>query len=303
MLPSPNPRARSAGDARILERTYRPYEGPRGGLGTSIWATTRHSIERALGIKRTMWQKVLPIISIALAYIPAIVFVGVVALIPEQARRNDILPSYAEYYGYVIAALVLFMAFVAPELLCTDRRSGMLGLYLASPLSRDTYLAAKAVAVGIVLAIVTVGPLLLMLGAYTILGEGPRGPGAWLLVLVRILVGGLGAAGVYTSLSMCVSSFTSRRAAASAAIVMILLASAAVVGSLVNAGGASKNLYAFHLFALPPEYVIRVFGESGRRDNELRGVSTALIIGANLGWTALFSGLTWWRYRRLSVTR
>ena len=35
--------------------------------------------------------------------------------------------------AYVV---LVFTAFVAPEILCTDRRSGMLGLYLASPLRR-----------------------------------------------------------------------------------------------------------------------------------------------------------------------
>jgi ABC-2 type transport system permease protein len=290
------------GDARIVDRTYRRYEGERGGIGTSIRATARHSIERSLGLKRTVWQKILPVVSIAFAYIPAIVFVGVVALIPERVREDNFLPSYAQYYGYIIAALVLFMAFVAPEILCTDRRSGMLGLYLASPLDRNTYLLAKAMAITTVLAIVTVGPLMLMLIANTILGNGPNGFDEWMKVFIRILAGGLGAAGIYTALSMCVSSFTSRRAAASATIVLTLLASSAVARNLVENGGASPSLLGFELFSLPREFVIRVFGEASD-DSTMMRCPTGVVIGANLGWTAIFSVVTWWRYRGLRVTK
>jgi ABC-2 type transport system permease protein len=293
----------SFGDARIVDRTYRPYDGPRGGIGTSIRATARHSIERSLGLKRTVWQKILPVVSIGFAYIPAIVFVGVVALLPDRVRNEDFLPTYPEYYGFVIAALVLFMAFVAPEILCTDRRSGMLGLYLASPLDRNTYLAAKALAISVVIAIVTVGPLLLLLIGNTILGNGPDGPGDWLVVFVRILVGGLSAAGIFTALSMCVSSFTSRRAAASAAIVLILLASSALARNLVDNAGASPSLLALDLFSLPREFIIRVFGAVNKGDATMRRCPTSVVIGANFGWTALFSVTTWWRYRGLRVTK
>ena len=52
---------------------------------------------------------------------------------------------------------------------------GMLGLYLASPLDRDTYLLAKAAAVGLVLSLVTLGPPLFMLIARTVAGVGPDG--------------------------------------------------------------------------------------------------------------------------------
>ena len=48
-------------------------------------------------------------------------------------------------------------------MLCTDRRTGLLGLYFASPLDRNTYLVSKAAAVAAVLSIVTTGPLLLMI--------------------------------------------------------------------------------------------------------------------------------------------
>ena len=54
----------------------------------------------------------------------------------------------------------------------------MLGLYLASPLTRDSYLSSKAAAVMAVLGLVTLGPPLFMLLARTIAGTGPDGPAA-----------------------------------------------------------------------------------------------------------------------------
>ena len=64
-------------------------------------------------------------------------FVGVAALIDDPRVRRDVIPSYGQYYGFIVSALIVFAAFVAPEALCPDRRTGLLGLYLASPLTRD----------------------------------------------------------------------------------------------------------------------------------------------------------------------
>lgn len=299
---------RSGDGARIVDRSYRPYDGPRGGVRSSMVATAKHSIQRALGLKRTAWQKILPIVSVGIAYVPAIVFVGISALNTTEARIDDLLPSYAEYYGYITAAIVIFTAFVAPEVLCTDRRTGMLGLYLASPLDRNTYVLSKAAAVGFVLSLVTIGPLLLMLVAYTILGDGPSGIDGWLSTLARILVGGLGISALHTSLSLAVSSFTSRRAAASATIALILFGSLAVANILVEPEGVnwSPDLLALDLLNLPIMLVFHIFGEGsdlGMAGDPARQVSTATIVAANVLWTALFSAVVWWRYRKVQVTR
>jgi ABC-2 type transport system permease protein len=295
--------------ARIVDRSYRPYDGPRGGVGASIKATAKHSIQRSLGIKRTIWQKVLPIISVGIAYVPAIVFIGIAALNTTEARLDDLLPSYAEYYGFVTAAIIIFTSFVAPEVLCTDRRTGMLGLYLASPLDRNTYLVSKAAAVGFVLALVTTGPLLLMLVAYTIVGEGPSNVGDWIVALLRILLSGFAISALHTSLSLAVSSFTSRRAAASATIILILFASNILVSGLTDTesgAGWSANLYVFDLFVLPFTLVFHIFGQGsdiGEPGDPIRQVSAATIALANVAWVAFFATLTWWRYRRITVTR
>jgi ABC-type transport system involved in multi-copper enzyme maturation permease subunit len=292
--------------ARIVDRSYRPYEGPRGGVGTSMLTVVKHSIQRSLGIKRTIWQKVLPAFTIAISFIPAIVYIGLAALIPADNRPDDLLPSYAEYYGFITTGLVVFTSFVAPEVLCTDRRTGMLGLYLASPLDRNTYLISKAAAVASVLAVVTMGPQLLMLVAYALIGDGPGGPIDYLVLVLRILLAGLSVSVLYTALSLAVSSFTARRAAASATIILMLLTSAIFVSSLTDQeGGAgwSPNLVVFDFITLPLALVFHIFGETEQIDRPYDDVSRTVLLLANIAWILLFAAITRWRYQKMTVTR
>jgi ABC-2 type transport system permease protein len=290
-------------DAQILDRGYRAYDGPRLGVRGAIRSLVRHSIERVLGVKRTVWAKVLPALAVFIAYVPAIVFVGITVLVGDLLERNpEILPTYSEYYGFVSAAILVFTAFVAPELLCTDRRTGMLGLYLASPLTRDTYLLAKAIAVGIVLALVTLGPPLFMLIARTVAGSGPEGPGDVITLFARIVVAGAAVAVLPGALSLAVSSVTSRKAVASAAIILILIGSAAVANSLVEATDISENVLLLDLFNLPFELAQRVYGTT-TPDGDYGSVSGEAILAAYVAWTAALATFVVWRYRRITVTR
>ena len=93
---------------RILDRGYRRYEGIRRGMRGSMRTVTLHSMQRALGLKRSVWQKILPTGSIVIAYLPAIVFVGLSVLIPEALIESPEDASYAEYYLFITAAMVLF---------------------------------------------------------------------------------------------------------------------------------------------------------------------------------------------------
>lgn len=294
---------RFSADARILDRGYRAYTGPRLGVPGALRSLTKHSIQRVLGAKRVFWAKVLPGLTVFIAYVPAIVFVGISVLFDDLLAGNpDLLPGYADYYGFVTMAIVVFAAFVAPELLCTDRRTGMLGLYLASPLTRTTYLAAKALAVLAVLGLVTLGPPLFMLVARTVAGTGPDGPGGVAVLLVRVVVAGLAIALLQTSLSLAVSATTTRKAVASAAVILVLIGSSAVANTLVEGADAPAELLALDLFGLPFEVVQRIYGETGENPT-LSGLSTGFLVSAYVGWTALFSGIVWLRYRRLAVTR
>ena len=295
-------------DARILDRSYRSYDGPRGGVIGAIRTVTLHSIRHALGIKRRHGAKVVPVLTILLAYVPAVVFIGIVALFKSVALREDILPTYAGYYGYISAAIFVFSAFVTPELLCPDRRSGLLGMYLASPLDRNTYLLSKAIAVIAIMSLVTIGPVLLILLSYTILGQGPDSPLHWLITLGRIIAGGLCIAGLHTALSLAIASTTTRKAAASAVIILSLVGTFIICGVVVF--GAEQSIYyeTLDLLRLPFLAVTRIFGESNRAIDDpelarLNDIPTTIVIAVNVGWTMVFSAFVWWRYRRLAVTR
>lgn len=287
-------------DARILDRGYRGYEGPVRGVGRSVTTVALHTAQRVLGLKRSAGAKVLPVLAATIAYVPAIVFVGLAAFLPDDLVEEGILPSYGEYYGFITAAIAVFVAFVAPEALCPDRRTGMLSLYLASPLDRDTYLLAKAAAVGGLLGLVTLGPPLFLVVAFTMEGSGPA------IVDLPALIGRILAAGavltvVYGSLSMAVSSLTTRRAAAAAGVILVLLVSGSITSLLVEELDGPTWVWGFNVFSMPIEAVIRIFGEE--TDGGFEDVATGLVVAANVAWAAVAIAVTRWRHQRFQVTR
>ncbi len=286
--------------ARIVDRGYRPYEGPRNGVRSSIWVVTLHSLARVMGIGRGAKAKVLPVSIVALAVLPAVVYVGMAVLLPRSLVEEGILPSYGEYYGNINVAVLIFAAFVAPELLCTDRRTRMLGLLLASPLDRNTYLLAKATAVIISLSVVTMGPLLLMLVAYTLEGVGPDGLIEWLALLARIVVAGLVIAAMHTALSLAVSSFTDRKRNASIGVLLILTLTSAASAILSENTDGPAEYALFDLLNLPFTLVTRIHTDVAPSEPD---ISTPVLTAAYLAWTLTFTAIVIWRYRRLQVTR
>ena len=284
--------------AEIVERGFQPYDGPRSGIGGAIRSVTWQSIRATLGIGRPARHKIFPIISVAIAYVPAIVFVGLAVLVGDVLDPNEV-ADYAGYYGFITAAILLFAGLVAPEVLVGDRRNGMLALYLSTPLRRGTYLASKAIAVSVTLMLVTVGPPILVLVGYTFENVGPDGFGSWMAVLGRILVSGLAVSAALTSVSMAASSITDRRAFASIGVVLLALASPAVASALVEGAELSPNWRLIDVFSMPFELVYRIFGEPGNFPE----LSTVNVLLVNAGWTLGGLAVVAWRYARLVIAR
>ena len=295
----------STGDgARIYDQGYRRYDGPRLGPRNAVFSLWRHTVQRVLGLRRSARHKVLPFLAILMAYLPAVAFIGILALIPKDAgdRVRSIVPTYAQYYGFVTAAIVLFVVFSAPEALCPDRRNRTMSVYLASPLTRESYLLAKVLAVFSVLCLVTVGPLLLLLIGYVLQNHGPDGPVGVLSELAHIVGAGVGVAAFETALALGLSSLTDRRGLATGGALIVLFGTHVTAGALGFGLGLGQKLLLLSLFVLPFEVGERLLGAPASQ-RFFSGVPTASVLAAALAWTALFAGLVYQRYSRLQVTR
>jgi ABC-2 type transport system permease protein len=298
--------------ARIFEPGYRPYRGVRLGVSHSVWTLARHTAERILGLKRPARYKVLPFVSIAIAYLPAIAFIGIVALIPNGLHRiPDLIPNPGHYYGFITAAIVLFAALAAPEALCPDKRSHFLGLYLSSPLNRSTYLLAKAIAVIGVLLLVTLGPPLLLVIGLSLQNDGPRSFGAFIGTLGQIFAAGVSLSLMFGALSLAVPSVTDRRGIASAGSLLLILGSTAITNVVVFGLRGPRNLLALSLGRLPFELALRIFGLKGLSTRLEGGLGsphgaplpTGVVVAASVALTLVAAVVTWWRVVGTEVTR
>ena len=121
--------------AQIVDRGFQRYDGPRAGVGQAVRSVAWQSIRSTLGLGRPARHKIFPVLAIAIAYIPAIAFVGLSVIVGDILDPNEI-ADYASYYGFITAAILLFAGLVAPEVLVGDRRNGMLAMYLSTPLHR-----------------------------------------------------------------------------------------------------------------------------------------------------------------------
>lgn len=284
--------------AHILDRGYRRFEGSRSGVPGAVRSVAWHTTRSILGLGRKARHKIFPILVIFWGAVPAIVFVGITAIIGNEIFDGELIPDYWEMFGNSLQASLVFAALVAPEAMVRDRRDGMLQLYLSTPLTRVTYLVAKAASVFGCMAVIMIGPTLLFLLGLTFAGAGPDGVGEWLLTFVRVIGAGAAMSLVFTTVSMAGSSMTTRRAFASFSVIVVLFGLLTVVAILVESAGWSQYWHVLNPVSIVFEIAPRVFGD---RSEGLDDLPTAVVYGASAAWVAASVGLLWQRYRRLGV--
>jgi ABC-2 type transport system permease protein len=245
----------SAQHAMIADRRFQHYTGPRLGVLFAFASLVRYSFGWILGWKRSVRYKIVPALMVIGAFLPAVIVVVVAAVVPN----NVTLPTYTDFYGFILTAIYLFVALTAPELICPDRRHGTLRMYVTSNLNAPTYVAAKLLAVWLVLAIVTIGPVLFQFAGYTFVGRGAGNVGDALRTLAEILGSGLTMAIFFGTLALAASSLTDRNSFASAGIILGFVLSAAAIGILQGVLKAPDWITLLAPNQLPQEAVNRIY--------------------------------------------
>jgi ABC-2 type transport system permease protein len=284
----------------VYDRGYRPYDGPRGGRRAAVLALWKASVRRAIGLRRTWRQKVLPFGLLAVVCIPAAVNVGI-----GYATRNSPLEGfsffdYREYVG-VSSSLLLFVAVCAPDVICPDRRQRVLPVIFARPLTGSDYVWAKLGAIGsIVFAFSFLPQVLLFVGQTLVSKDGSLAyvrDNAEVLWQVPVAVAVL--AVYYAALSLAIASLTPRRVVAGAAIFGVTIISSIVAVILEEADALGGRGTLFNVLALPLEVRDLIFLGRIHEESDLAGVAGGgtLALVAYLLVLGLSLGVLFWRYR------
>jgi ABC-2 type transport system permease protein len=239
----------------VYDRGYRPYEGERGQRGAATFALFKASVRRALGIRRSWRQKVAPFVLLGVVTIPAIVNVGIGYVTRDQpiVDRIEII-TYRDYVG-VSAALLLFVAIVAPDVMCPDRRQHVLPLMFARPMTGLDYVVAKVGAITAILfafsfipqVVLFVGNMLVSDSALDYLTDN-------LDILWKVPAAVSLLALYYSVIGVAIASLTDRRIVAGASIIGLFLITSIASGIIVGddfefEGGSPAAL--LNVLALP----------------------------------------------------
>jgi ABC-2 type transport system permease protein len=224
------------GSGVIHDIGYQRYTGPRLGRRHVVAALYVHSLRTAYGLGRTAKAKVFPGLVVALAVAVAVVAVAI------RTQTGEVQVSYLQYIDGMGIPVLLFLAVVAPELVCRDLRSRVLPLYFSRPLRRTDYALAKLAAMVSAVWLLLAGPLLLMfLGG--VFAQTGGASGAW--HEFTDFLGGLGYAALTAVLlgavAVPLAALTSRRAVAAVVIVVAFVATTPVIGVLEAVGGTTAK--------------------------------------------------------------
>ena len=291
-----------AGRGAVYDRGYRPYDGPRGRRGAATLALYKASMRRALGLRRTWRQKVAPFVLLAVVTIPAIVNVGIGYVTRDQFDSFEII-TYREYVG-VSSALLLFVALVAPDVMCPDRRQKVLPLMFARPLLGTDYVVAKVGSIATILFAFSYLPqVVLFVGNMLVSDAALDYLTGHLDVLWKVPLSIVVLAVYYAMIGCALSSLTDRRIVAGASVIGLFLLTSIASGVIVDQSGGPGGEGGYggllNVLAMPLHLRDVIFLGHIDSQSPLGGV-----VGG--GWLAVAcyllvlcagASVLWWRYR------
>lgn len=205
----------------IYDPGYRRYEGRYLGRGYAIGSLMLSDLKRALGIGKGVWYKAFLWLFVGIILIQAIMAFFFDAIAGGRVP-SSLAPPHSLLFDMANIIFLFLSAMVAPDLLCSDRKSKVLSLYLVRPIELYDYLLAKgAVLFGFVTLVAFVPQLGIFIAkaltapdALKYFAEHGRDLGA---AFVASLIYAL----FYGALAMAISSLTVQQGYATAAIIIV----------------------------------------------------------------------------------
>ena len=221
----------------VYDLGYEPYEGERLGRRGARASLFGDGTRRVLGIRRKARRKILPWILIAIAILPAIVFIGIQFFVPIDA--SELLSpatNHANFYQLGGTIVLLFTALAAPELLIPDRKDGVLSMLASRPMLATDYIGTRfASLLAIVAGFLLIPQFVLYVGQAATSADGLL-PGLVdeADVIPKILIVAVIYALAYVPLGFAVASLSSRKAVAAAVYIGIIIGLTAIAEAIVQ---------------------------------------------------------------------
>jgi ABC-2 type transport system permease protein len=293
----------------VFDIGYQRYTGVREGRGRARLAVFKDGVRIALGLGRGARAKILPWVFIGILSFIGLIMALVAGAVdrlggPGTAQKAH-LPSHSDYYGIASIIVFVFAAVVGPDLLCRDKRDGVINLYLGLPLTGTDYVAARWAAF---LAVMTVAAWLPQIILFLGLSAGDPTPIAYLqkhwLDVPRFLLAGAAMAAYATTLALLTASFTSRRAYASVFLVgLFVITTPFTIGLAQEIGGkAGEWISMLNLSNIPVHVNDVIFGQVSQitKDAPARKLGSPMLVSWFFAWTLVPAAILWSRYRRLA---
>ncbi len=285
----------STDNARILDRGYRKFDGERLGVGSAIRSTAWQTTRSIFGLGRKARHKFFPMSILSIVYLIVVIQLAIVFLFGEDTASFLTTNSWQMVAPGIV--MILFAALVAPDAIVRDQKNGMFSLYMSTPLTKPTYIAAKVLSVAGSILLITFGPGLLYLLGKTVKGMGPDGVGQWFETFGRLLL-----ACVLVSLFLCLfglafSCFTNRRAIASIVVLLAYMGPAIASGVLYDETDIGRNILLINPIEIAYEFGARLCSADPVTD-QFGEITTAMVTLGFFGWLTVSCLITFFSYQR-----
>jgi ABC-2 type transport system permease protein len=287
----------------IYDLGYRPYEGKRLGRAYAVQSLYWYSLRSIFGLGRSVMAKFFPWALVAVALLPAIVQIGIAAIVPVTDFE---IVTHEGHFRYIRPIVALFCALAAPDLTGRDMRARTLTLYFSRALSRTDYVTAKLASLITAIFILNFVPQVLLMIGNAVATDDVTGyfsdNGKDIL---PIFVSSVAISVIMGSVAMAISAQSSRRAIATIAVLGVFTISLSLSSILVNLIEGDYRGYA--IFISPMNtldgFIYWVFNATPDFNSvldlaDLSGV--AYLLGC-IAYAAVATGWLFRRYWKLGV--